>query len=58
MFEDTFEKEMRKYDKFRRTLEEGETIQNEFFAQMKVCYLRTSLWEIGKDLGLRNVIRR
>lgn len=40
MFEDTFEKEMGKFDKFKSALEEGETIQNELFAQLKVCRLR------------------
>ena len=41
MFEDTFEKEMDKYDKFKSTLEEGETTQREFLAQLKVFRLRS-----------------
>ena len=40
MFEDTFEKEMGKYDKFRSALEEGEVMQRELLAQLKVCCLR------------------
>jgi len=35
MFEDTFEKEMGKYDKFKSALEEGETTQREILAQLK-----------------------
>lgn len=40
MFEDTFEKEMEKYDKFRSALEEGEITQRELLEQLKVCRLR------------------
>lgn len=40
MFEDTFEKEMGKYDKFKRALEEGETTQRELLAQLKVRRLQ------------------
>lgn len=59
MFEDTFEKEMGKYDKFRSALEEGETTQSGLLAQLEVCPIK--FLEIGKDLdalGLRNAIRR
>lgn len=37
MFEDTFEKEMGKYDKFKDALEEGETTQNKLLARLEVC---------------------
>lgn len=37
MFEDTFEKEMGKYEKFKSALEEGEITQQELLAQLKVC---------------------
>ena len=37
MFEDTFEKEMEKYDKFKSTLQEGEATQKALLAQLKVC---------------------
>lgn len=37
MFEDTFEKEMDKYDKFKSAVEEGETTQKELLAQLRVC---------------------
>ena len=40
MFEDTFEKEMGKYDKFKSTLEGGETTQREFLARLKVRRLQ------------------
>ena len=40
MFEDTFEKEMGKYDKFKSALEGGETTQREFLARLKVCRLQ------------------
>lgn len=43
MFEDTFEKEMGKYDKFKSALEEGETTQKELLAQLKVFHL----WDLG-----------
>jgi programmed cell death 6-interacting protein len=43
MFEDTFEKEMGKYDKFKSALEEGETVQAELLARLKVC----CLWAFG-----------
>lgn len=36
MFEDTFEREMGKYDKYKSALEEGETTQTELSAQLKV----------------------
>ena len=39
MFEDTFEKEMDKYEKFKSALEEGETAQQQLLAQLKVCYV-------------------
>jgi len=40
MFEDTFEKEMGKYEKFKSALEEGEVTQQELLAQLKVrCIL-------------------
>ena len=42
MFEDTFEKEMSKYDKFKSALEQGETTQKGLLAQVKVRYFRTS----------------
>lgn len=35
MFEDTFEKEMDKYDKFKGTLEEGKTTQGDLLARLK-----------------------
>ena len=37
MFEDTFEKEMGKYEKFKSALEEGEATQNGLLVQLKVC---------------------
>lgn len=40
MFEDTFEKEMGKYDKFKSALEEGEKAQKELLVQLKVCCLQ------------------
>ena len=43
MFEDTFEKEMGKYDRFRGSLEEGETVQKDLLAQLKVSCLPTLL---------------
>jgi len=43
MFEDTFEKEMGKYDKFKSVLEEGETTQKDLLAQLKVFHL----WYLG-----------
>ena len=49
MFEDTFEKEMGKYDKFKSALEEGETTQNVLLAELKVCCLRVS--GNGEDLN-------
>lgn len=48
MFEDTFEKEMGKYDKFRSALEEGESTQEELLEQLKVCCL--SFLEIEEDI--------
>lgn len=48
MFEDTFEKEMGKYDKFRSALEEGETAQEELLEQLKVCCL--PFLEIGEEV--------
>lgn len=39
MFEDTFEKEMDKYDKFRSAIEGGEMTQKELLSRLKVCYL-------------------
>ena len=46
MFEDTFEKEMGKYEKFKSALEEGEIMQQELLAQLKVCFtLAFGGWE-------------
>ena len=42
MFEDTFEKEMDKYDKFKGTLEEGKTTQGDLLARLKVHCLDIS----------------
>lgn len=42
MFEDTFEKEIDKYDKFKGTLEEGKTTQSDLLAQLKVYCLEIS----------------
>lgn len=39
MFEDTFEEEMGKYDKFRSVIEEGEATQQGLLARLRVCYL-------------------
>ena len=53
MFEDTFEKEMGKYDKFKSALEEGETTQKDLLAQLEVCRLRALLdWEEINALDL------
>ena len=43
MFEDTFEKEMGKYDKYKNALEEGEAKQKVLLAQLKV----RCLWIFG-----------
>jgi hypothetical protein len=37
MFEDTFEKEMDKYENFKSAIEEGERTQKELLTQLKVC---------------------
>ena len=48
MFEDTFEKEMGKYEKFKTALEEGEATQKELFEQLKVCHSLVSGGQEGR----------
>ena len=45
MFEDTFEKEMGKYEKFKSALEEGEVTQQDLLAQLTVRYTLVGDWE-------------
>jgi programmed cell death 6-interacting protein len=42
MFEDTFEKEMEKYDKFKSALEDGAETQMKLLTQLQVRCLTTS----------------
>ena len=59
MFEDTFEKEMDKYDKFRIAIADGETTQKELLTQLKVCCLssikgNTDIPDLGTKLCINN----
>lgn len=60
MFEDTFEKEMGKYDKFRNIIEEGETRQIELLTRLEVCCLgfiegETNTSALGAKFCINNV---
>lgn len=52
MFEDTFEKELGKYDKFKSAIEQGEPTQKALLTQLKVCCL--SFIQGGTDTRSRN----
>ena len=54
MFEDTFEKEMGKYDKFKSAIEEGERSQLELLTQLEVrCLSPTEGYANTSALGTK-----